>query len=89
MYVEPRGFRPDRARKGLAIAPTKRPSVQKRAREKKKAEQAAAKRDQRSVRRDDDARGAAVATREELEGYGLIGEAPAELPDEDPRAKRP
>jgi len=48
-------------------------SVLKRQRERKKAEKAAAKREERSTRKSDsDADGVPVASRDDLAGYGLI-----------------
>ena len=49
--------------------------VLKRLREVKKAEKAALKRDQRDERRQDDAVAVRVATKDDLEGYGLDDEA--------------
>ena len=63
---------------GATIAPSKRPSFQKRAREKKKAEQAAQKRDLRNARRDEAASSETVATRDDLAAYGLVDDAPSQ-----------
>ena len=62
------------------MARSKRMSVQKRLREKKKAEEAAIKREMKSQRREmPEEPGGTVANREDLEGYGLITE-PTEEP---------
>ena len=56
------------------MARSKRMSVQKRLREKKKAEEAALKREMRAQRRGEPEPGEAgntVANREDLEGYGV------------------
>ncbi len=59
-----------------------KPSVQKRLRERKRAEKAAQKREER-VRRGEkrpEGAGAVVATREDLEGYGLSPSIDADPP---------
>ena len=57
-------------------------SVIKRQRERKKAEKAALKREEKEMRRAADSAGETVATRTDLEGYGLIHE-PEEEPEEE------
>jgi len=52
-----------------------KPSVLKRQRERKKAEKAATKREERAARKEDqEGSGSAVATRDDLAGYGLLPE---------------
>jgi hypothetical protein len=62
------------------MARSSKMSVLKRQRERKKAEKAALKREQKARREPEDEAGGPdqVATREDLEGYGLVVE-----PDED------
>jgi len=63
------------------MARSKRMSVQKRLREKKKAEAAAMKREMKAQQRSEGPTtgdGQRVAEREDLEGYGLITEEPEE-----------
>ncbi len=51
-----------------------RMTIMKRQRERKKAEKAAMKREERSQREKPDADADQVATSEDLEGYGLVAE---------------
>ena len=58
------------------MARRSRMSVQKRQRERKKAEKAAMKREERATRgEEEDTGGGTVATRDDLAGYGLVDEA--------------
>lgn len=54
------------------MAKSSRMSVQKRKREREKAEKAALKRDRRFNKSPDDDRESLVATRDDLEGYGVV-----------------
>ena len=63
------------------MARSKRMSVQKRLREKKKAEEANLKREMKSMKRgepDEGVAGNTVASRDDLEGYGIITEPESE-----------
>ena len=62
------------------MAKSSRTSVQKRKREREKAEKAAIKRERRFRKPSDEDREDPVATRDELEGYGFV---PTTEPDED------
>ena len=66
----------------LAMARSKRMSVQKRLRERKKAEAASQKWAERSARDEESSgEGGTVATRDDLEGYGLVS-GPSDEPSE-------
>lgn len=63
------------------MARSKRMSVQKRLREKKKAEEANLKREMKSMKRGEPEEGPGgntVASRDDLEGYGIITEPESE-----------
>lgn len=55
-------------------------SVQKRLRERKKAEKSAMKREERASREPGDDSGGGVATADDLEGYGIVTEPEEEAP---------
>lgn len=57
-------------------------SVVKRQRERKKAEKAALKREEKDQRRAESSSGQAVATRDDLEAYGIVSPTDAESEDD-------